>query len=93
MFRSAEKDTVVQIPRPVGEEGTDAFPVTKGTTFVVDMIGLRESDLIRILSVSLLSDADVQSTTRDTLTSRLNSDRLDGRVQFPERATVIQPSV
>ncbi|KAF5314662.1 hypothetical protein D9611_007187 [Ephemerocybe angulata] len=40
MFRQATKDTTIKLPRPVGEEGVDTIPVPKGTTMVVDVVGL-----------------------------------------------------
>lgn len=43
MFREALTDTVLQLPNPVGEEGNKAFPVKKGTTIIVDMVGVRKS--------------------------------------------------
>ena len=30
MIREAEKDTVLQIPNPLGQDGSTAFPVPKG---------------------------------------------------------------
>jgi len=42
MIREATKDTVLQVPRPVGQTGTEAVPVPKGGVVVVDMIGMRE---------------------------------------------------
>jgi hypothetical protein len=43
MIREATEDTVLQIPNPVGQEGTTPLPVAKGTQVIVDMVGVRES--------------------------------------------------
>ncbi|PPQ65337.1 hypothetical protein CVT26_000052 [Gymnopilus dilepis] len=39
LIREAYEDTVLHVPKPVGEEGTTTIPVPKGTQVVVDMIG------------------------------------------------------
>ncbi|KJA21394.1 hypothetical protein HYPSUDRAFT_67739 [Hypholoma sublateritium FD-334 SS-4] len=41
LVREAFEDTVLQVPNPLGEEGVTALPVPKGTTLIVDMIGLQ----------------------------------------------------
>ncbi|KAJ2933974.1 hypothetical protein H1R20_g3143, partial [Candolleomyces eurysporus] len=41
MFRRATKDTTIQIPRPSGQEGSETIPVSKGTTVVIDMVGVQ----------------------------------------------------
>ncbi|KAF5343692.1 hypothetical protein D9757_014535 [Collybiopsis confluens] len=41
MIRQASEDTVVQIPNPRGQEGTQSMPVAKGQVVVVDMIGIQ----------------------------------------------------
>lgn len=42
LIRQAFEDTVLQIPKPVGQEGVQTVPVPKGTTVVVDMVGVRK---------------------------------------------------
>ncbi|KAG6898860.1 hypothetical protein C0993_003485, partial [Termitomyces sp. T159_Od127] len=42
LIREATEDTVLQIPNPLGQEGTTPFPVPKGVQVMVDMIGVRE---------------------------------------------------
>ncbi|KAH6873724.1 cytochrome P450 [Coprinopsis sp. MPI-PUGE-AT-0042] len=44
MFREALTDTVLQVPNPVGEEGNTALPIKKGTTVVVDVVGVQYND-------------------------------------------------
>ncbi|KAK0203454.1 cytochrome P450 [Desarmillaria ectypa] len=41
LIREATKDTVIQVPRPVGEEGTVSMPIPKGFQIVVDMVGVQ----------------------------------------------------
>ncbi|KIK06373.1 hypothetical protein K443DRAFT_674356 [Laccaria amethystina LaAM-08-1] len=41
MIREATEDTVLQIPNPVGQEGTTPLPVAKGTQVIVDMVGVQ----------------------------------------------------
>ncbi|KAG5634271.1 hypothetical protein H0H81_002585, partial [Sphagnurus paluster] len=41
LIREATEDTVVQLPKPVGQEGTTALPVPKGGQIVVDMVGVQ----------------------------------------------------
>ncbi|KAJ2933973.1 hypothetical protein H1R20_g3142, partial [Candolleomyces eurysporus] len=41
MFRRATKDTTLRIPRPLGQEGSETIPVAKGTTVVIDMVGVQ----------------------------------------------------
>ncbi|KAF4618306.1 hypothetical protein D9613_011546 [Agrocybe pediades] len=41
MIRDAFEDTVLHIPKPVGEEGTISVPIQKGMQVVVDMIGVQ----------------------------------------------------
>ncbi|KAF7318965.1 hypothetical protein HMN09_00232500 [Mycena chlorophos] len=41
MIREAKEDTILQVPNPVGEEGTTAVPIQKGTQIIVDTIGLQ----------------------------------------------------
>jgi hypothetical protein len=42
MFRKATKDTTLQVPRPLGQEGSETIAISKGTTVVIDMIGIRK---------------------------------------------------
>jgi len=42
MIREATEDTILQMPNPVGQEGTTPLPVAKGTHVIVDMVGVRE---------------------------------------------------
>ncbi|KAF8903942.1 cytochrome P450 [Gymnopilus junonius] len=39
LIREAYEDTVLHVPKPVGEEGTTTIPIPKGTQVVIDMIG------------------------------------------------------
>ncbi|KAJ7512693.1 cytochrome P450 [Mycena galericulata] len=39
LIREATEDTVLNIPNPVGEEGSRPVPIPKGTQVVVDMVG------------------------------------------------------
>ncbi|KAJ7753634.1 cytochrome P450 [Mycena maculata] len=39
LIREATEDTVLNIPNPVGEEGSKTVPIPKGTQIMVDMIG------------------------------------------------------
>ncbi|KAF8966623.1 cytochrome P450 [Flammula alnicola] len=48
LIREAFEDTMLQIPNPPGEEGTTTIPVPKGVQVIVDMVGIRESDLLMI---------------------------------------------
>ncbi|KAF7360365.1 hypothetical protein MVEN_00766200 [Mycena venus] len=41
LIREAMEDTVITVPNPVGEEGSKSVPVLKGTTIVVDMVGVQ----------------------------------------------------
>ncbi|KAG6897035.1 hypothetical protein C0992_004508 [Termitomyces sp. T32_za158] len=41
MIREAAEDTVLQIPSPLGQEGTTPFPVPKGVQVMVDMVGVQ----------------------------------------------------
>ncbi|KAK0237713.1 cytochrome P450 [Armillaria nabsnona] len=41
LIREATKDTVIQVPRPVGEEGTISMPIPKGFQIIVDMVGVQ----------------------------------------------------
>ncbi|KAK0474149.1 cytochrome P450 [Armillaria novae-zelandiae] len=41
MIREATKDTVIQVPRPVGEEGTISMPIPKGFKIIADMVGIQ----------------------------------------------------
>ncbi|KAJ7754428.1 cytochrome P450 [Mycena metata] len=41
LIRMAEEDTVLTIPNPVGEEGSQTIPIPKGTEIIVDMIGVQ----------------------------------------------------
>lgn len=41
LIREATEDTTIQIPNPVGQEGTTPIPVAKGTQVIVDMIGVQ----------------------------------------------------
>lgn len=49
MIREAWEDTVIQVPNPIGQEGSTNVAVPKGTHIVIDMIGVRESNF-RIMS-------------------------------------------
>ena len=42
MIRDAYEDTTLQIPNPVGEEGTKSVAIEKDTVVIVDMVGIRE---------------------------------------------------
>ncbi|KAF8675334.1 hypothetical protein AX14_005122 [Amanita brunnescens Koide BX004] len=39
MMRQASEDTVVMIPKPLGQDGATAVPITKGTWIICDLIG------------------------------------------------------
>ncbi|KAK7044671.1 cytochrome P450 [Favolaschia claudopus] len=41
LIREATEDTVITVPNPVGEEGTQAIPIAKGTEIMVDMVGVQ----------------------------------------------------
>ncbi|KAG7441096.1 cytochrome P450 [Guyanagaster necrorhizus] len=41
MIREATKDTVIQVPRPMGDEGTISMPIPKGFRIIVDMVGVQ----------------------------------------------------
>ncbi|KAJ7185586.1 cytochrome P450 [Mycena filopes] len=41
LIREATEDTVLNVPNPVGEEGTQTIPIPKGTRVTVDMIGVQ----------------------------------------------------
>ncbi|KJA20056.1 hypothetical protein HYPSUDRAFT_68834 [Hypholoma sublateritium FD-334 SS-4] len=43
MIREAFEDTILQIPNPVGEEGSKTVPVPRGTQVLVDMIGTQHN--------------------------------------------------
>ncbi|KAF9481644.1 cytochrome P450 [Pholiota conissans] len=43
LIREAFEDTVLEVPNPVGEEGSRSIPIYKGTTVVVDMIGIQRN--------------------------------------------------
>ena len=92
MIRTAQKDTVVHIPRPVGEEGTDPFPVSKGTTFVVDVIGLRKLFSNYPCGRPLFSlPVCLQSIMNDTSTNQRSSSLLAGKTLRQERMRHSQP--
>ncbi|KAG5641736.1 hypothetical protein DXG03_004308 [Asterophora parasitica] len=44
LIREATEDTVLQLPKPVGQEGTIPFPVPKGTQVMVDMVGVQYNE-------------------------------------------------
>ncbi|KAJ7512692.1 cytochrome P450 [Mycena galericulata] len=39
LIREATDDTVLNVPNPVGEEGSRTVPISKGTQIMVDMVG------------------------------------------------------
>ncbi|KAJ7269924.1 cytochrome P450 [Mycena rebaudengoi] len=41
MIREATEDTVLNVPNPVGEEGSKTVPVPKGCQVIVDMVGVQ----------------------------------------------------
>ncbi|KAF8914778.1 cytochrome P450 [Mucidula mucida] len=41
LIREATKDTVLQIPNPLGQDGFTSLPVPKGGQIVVDMVGVQ----------------------------------------------------
>ncbi|KAJ7269943.1 cytochrome P450 [Mycena rebaudengoi] len=41
LIREATEDTVLNIPNPVGEEGSKTVPVPKGSQVIVDMVGVQ----------------------------------------------------
>ncbi|KAH8829037.1 cytochrome P450, partial [Flagelloscypha sp. PMI_526] len=41
MIREAYEDTILTVPKPIGEEGTYTVPIQKGTRINVDMIGVQ----------------------------------------------------
>ncbi|KAF9544260.1 cytochrome P450 [Agrocybe pediades] len=41
MIREAHRDTTLQLPNPVGQEGHTTIPIPKGTQVIVDMIGVQ----------------------------------------------------
>ncbi|KAJ7100252.1 cytochrome P450, partial [Mycena belliarum] len=41
LIREATEDSVLEVPNPVGEEGSTAIPVPKGTQVMVDMVGVQ----------------------------------------------------
>ncbi|KAJ7634851.1 cytochrome P450 [Roridomyces roridus] len=41
MIREATEDTVLTIPNPVGQEGSQTIPIAKGTAVTVDMVGVQ----------------------------------------------------
>ncbi|TFK72487.1 cytochrome P450 [Pluteus cervinus] len=43
LIRRATEDTVLQVPNPVGQEGTTSVPIQKGTDAIVDMIGIQNN--------------------------------------------------
>ncbi|TFK99503.1 cytochrome P450 [Pterulicium gracile] len=44
MIRQAVKDTILEVPNPIGEEGTTSLPLPEGTNVIVDMIGTQIND-------------------------------------------------
>ncbi|KAF9525621.1 cytochrome P450 [Crepidotus variabilis] len=40
LMREAWEDTVIQVPNPIGQEGTTSVPVPRGTQLIVDMVGV-----------------------------------------------------
>ncbi|KAJ6588862.1 cytochrome P450 [Mycena capillaripes] len=43
LVREATEDTVLTVPNPVGEEGSQTIPITKGTEIIVDMVGVQNN--------------------------------------------------
>ncbi|KAK0452607.1 cytochrome P450 [Armillaria borealis] len=41
LIREAAKDTVINVPKPVGQEGTIPIPIPKGFQVMVDMVGIQ----------------------------------------------------
>ncbi|KAF8649628.1 hypothetical protein AX16_005717 [Volvariella volvacea WC 439] len=41
LIREATEDTILNVPKPPGQEGSSAVPITKGTQVVVDMVGVQ----------------------------------------------------
>ncbi|KAJ7666226.1 cytochrome P450 [Mycena polygramma] len=41
LIREATEDTVLNVPNPVGEEGSTTVPIPKGTQVMVDMVGVQ----------------------------------------------------
>lgn len=41
LIREAAKDTVINVPKPVGQEGTIPIPIPKGFHVMVDMVGIQ----------------------------------------------------
>jgi len=41
LIREASEDTILTVPNPVGEEGSQTVPIPKGTQIMVDMIGIQ----------------------------------------------------
>ncbi len=48
LIREATKDTVLQIPNPLGQDGFTSLPVPKGGQIVVDMVGVRQCLFFRL---------------------------------------------
>ena len=46
VFREATKDTVINVPKPIGESGTIPLPVKKGERVVIDMVGMGRLDML-----------------------------------------------
>ncbi|KAF5379107.1 hypothetical protein D9615_005952 [Tricholomella constricta] len=44
LIREAAEDTVLQVPNPVGQEGSTPYPVPKGTRVIIDMISLHYNE-------------------------------------------------
>ncbi|TFK72489.1 cytochrome P450 [Pluteus cervinus] len=43
LVRKASEDTVIQVPNPVGQEGTTGLPVPKGIELVIDVLGIHNN--------------------------------------------------
>ncbi|KAG7095474.1 hypothetical protein E1B28_006213 [Marasmius oreades] len=43
LIREPTEDTAIEIPNPRGQEGTQVFPVQKGSWLVLDMIGIQRN--------------------------------------------------
>ncbi|KAK0458100.1 uncharacterized protein EV420DRAFT_1546522 [Desarmillaria tabescens] len=56
LIREAAKDTVIDVPKPVGQECTIPIPIPKGFQIVVDMVGVLLGTLKNLKSTSHRGD-------------------------------------
>ncbi|TFK68804.1 cytochrome P450 [Pluteus cervinus] len=43
IVRRTSEDTILQLPSPVGQQGTTSLPVQKGTDIIVDIVGIQNN--------------------------------------------------